>query len=227
MAGAETLTAMYDAMRQHFGPRNWWPSLAGDDAPAGQLEICVGAILTQNTNWGNVEKALGNLHAAGLMSVEALAELPREQLAELIRPAGYYNVKAKRLGNFVSHVRDTFGDDISAFLARPAYTLREELLGINGIGRETADSMILYAAGLAVFVVDTYTARVFGRHGLISPEDDYDGIQEFFESSLPEDVAFWNDFHAQIVAVGKNFCKPTPRCPGCPLESFPHDLEEF
>lgn len=226
---SETLTAMYEAMRARFGHRQWWPCLAGADTPAGKLEICIGAILTQNTNWGNVEKAMGNLHAADVMSVEALYEKSQEQLAELIRPAGYFNVKAKRLKNFISYVYENFGDDITAFLSRSVYELREELLGINGVGLETADSMILYAAALPTFVVDTYTARVFVRHGLISPEDNYEAIKEFFESHLPDDVELWNDFHAQIVAIGKDFCKPKPRCAGCPLESFPHeyDIEDF
>ncbi len=218
---------MYKAMVARFGHRNWWPSQAGADTPAGKLEICIGAILTQNTNWTNVEKALANLRAADVMSLEALYEKPQEQLAELIRPAGYFNVKAKRLKNFIHAVYENWGDDITAFLDRSVYTLQEELLAINGIGRETADSMILYAAGLPTFVVDAYTARIFTRHGLLGPEDDYESIKEFFESSLPDDIELWNDYHAQIVAVGKNFCKPTPKCTGCPLEQFPHDLEEF
>lgn len=218
---------MYEAMHGRFGHRQWWPSSAGTETPEGKLEICIGAILTQNTNWGNVEKALKNLEAADVMNVTVLHEISQEQLGELIRPAGYFNVKAKRLKNFIHHVYENWGDDIVAFLDRPACDLREELLGINGIGRETADSMILYAAGLATFVVDTYTARVFTRHGLLSPEDDYESIKEFFESNLPDDIELWNDYHAQIVAVGKDFCKPTPRCEGCPLEPFPHDLEEF
>ena len=179
-----------------------------------------GRFLTQNTNWSNVEKALANLHDAGAMSVEGLHKMSQEQLAELIRPAGYFNVKAKRLGNFIREVYENWGEDISAFLDRPVYTLREELLAINGIGRETADSMILYAAGLPTFVVDAYTARIFTRHGLLSREDDYESIKEFFESNLPDNVELWNDFHAQIVAVGKNFCKPTPKKSGMDILSM-------
>ncbi len=207
---------MYEAMRSRFGDLGWWP---GD----GTLEICVGAILTQNTNWGNVEKAIANLKSAALLSVTALHEMSREQLAELIRPAGYYNVKAKRLKNFIAHVRESFGDDIEAFLDRSVSTLREELLSINGIGKETADSIILYAAAKPTFVVDTYTYRILLRHGLIAGEDDYDQIKELMESSLPEDVDLWNDYHAQLVMVGKSHCRPTPRCDGCPLGTFPHD----
>ena len=210
------MAAMYEAMLERFGHRGWWPG----DSP---LEICVGAILTQNTNWTNVEKAISNLRAAGLMSVSAIHATARAELAELIRPAGYFNVKAKRLKNFIARVHESCGDDVEAFLDRSIQALQEELLSVNGIGRETADSMILYAAGKPTFVVDTYTYRILLRHGLIAPEDDYDAIKDLMESSLPQDVALYNDYHAQLVEAGKNFCKPRPRCPGCPLEAFPHD----
>jgi endonuclease-3 related protein len=211
-----TLLQMYDAMLARFGHQGWWP---GD----GPLEICIGAILTQNTNWRNVEKAIANLRAAGCLSVSDIQSKQQDELAELIRPAGYFNVKAKRVKNFIATVHVSFGDDIEGFLDRPVSTLREELLSINGIGRETADSIILYAAHLLAFVVDTYTYRICLRHGLIGPEDDYEAIRELFESSLPEDIDLWNDYHAQLVAVGKTCCRPTARCDGCPLESFPHD----
>jgi endonuclease-3 related protein len=207
---------MYDAMRRHFGHQGWWP---GD----GALEVCVGAILTQNTNWTNVERAIANLKAAGKMNVAVLHATGREKLAELIRPAGYFNVKAARLHNFIAAVYERNGDDIEAFLNRPVSVLRQELLAIKGIGRETADSMILYAAGRASFVVDVYTYRILLRHRLIAQEDDYEAIKELMESHLPQDVELWKDYHAQWVAVGKNFCRPTPRCDGCPLERFPHD----
>ena len=207
---------MYQAMRDRFGHRGWWPG-------HGALEIAVGAILTQNTNWKNVEKAIENIKRAGCMSVSALNARPHAALAELIRPAGYFNVKARRLKNFIARVHASFGDDAEAFLDRPAATLREELLSINGIGRETADSIILYAAGKLTFVVDAYTCRIMLRHGLISPEDDYEAVKELFESSLPQDADLWNDYHAQLVEVGKNYCRPTARCSGCPLEIFPHD----
>ena len=209
---------MYEAMRERFGDQHWWP---GD----GALEICVGAIQTQNTSWANVVKAVANLRTAGCLRVSALHEMAQADLAELIRPAGYFNVKGKRLKHFAAYVHEGFGDDIEAFLDRSASTLREELLSINGIGRETADSIILYAAGKPSFVVDAYTCRVLLRHGLIGPEDDYETIKDLFESSLPEDVALWNDYHAQLVAVGKHYCRPRARCAGCPLGEFPHDLQ--
>ena len=212
----QTLMEMYEAAKARFGHQGWWP---GD----GALEICVGAILTQNTNWTNVEKAIANLNADGCMSVSALHVKPQEELAALIKPAGYFNVKAKRLKNFIAHVHESFGDDIEAFLNRSVSTLREELLSINGVGRETADSMILYAAGKLTFVVDTYTYRILLRHGLIDSDYDYEMIKELLESSLAEDLDLYNDFHAQFVAVGKHYCKPKARCEGCPLSSLRHD----
>ncbi|HAU37008.1 MAG TPA: endonuclease [Phycisphaerales bacterium] len=215
---SQTLTEMYEAMRGAFGHRAWWPG----ETP---LEICVGAVLTQNTNWRNVEKALANLKQGGCLSLSALDALPLPTLAELIRPAGYYNVKARRLKNFVAAMREGFGDDLAAFLDRPVPVLREALLAVRGIGRETADSIILYAAGKCSFVVDAYTYRVLLRHGLIAPEDDYEAIKELFESALPQDAELWNDYHAQLVEVGKRHCRPVARCDGCPLEPFPHDAQ--
>lgn len=207
---------MYRAMRERFGHQQWWPGQT-------PLEVCVGAILTQNTNWTNVEKAIANLQAAGRMTIPALAEIGRAELAGLIRPAGYFNVKAKRLKNFIAHVHADWGDDLAGFLDRPVSDLRAELLTINGIGRETADSIILYAAGKCTFVVDAYTCRILLRHHLIDVESDYEMVKELLEESLPDDPDLFNDFHAQFVAVGKNYCRPKARCQGCPLEPFPHD----
>lgn len=240
---SELLMKMYEAMRARFGHRGWWP-VAGGPASGGsavasesagrplegaageerKLEMCVGAILTQNTAWKNVEKALANLREAGLMSVGALHAKPHAALAEIIRPAGYYNVKAKRLRNFIARVHE-FGGGIGAFLGRPLSALREDLLSVNGIGRETGDSIILYAAGLPTFVVDAYTARIGVRHSLFGPEADYDEIKEFFESALPRDAELFNDYHAQLVQTGKEYCRTMALCEGCPLEVFPHDPE--
>ena len=221
---SETLAAIYEAARAHFGHQGWWPADASAGDAQRKLEICVGAILTQNTNWSNVEKAIANLKAAGCMSVGQLHASSHAELAELIRPAGYFNVKAKRLKNFIARVHEGFGDDVGGFLDRPLATLRRELLSINGIGRETADSMILYAAGKTTFVVDAYTYRILLRHGLIDSDCDYEMIKELLESSLPQDAELYSDFHAQLVAVGKHFCKPRARCDGCPLEHMPHDV---
>ncbi|MCJ7545002.1 MAG: endonuclease III domain-containing protein, partial [Phycisphaerae bacterium] len=173
---SQTLLAFYEAMRKRFGHQGWWPGRS-------KLEVCVGAILTQNTNWANVTKAIANLQAAGCMSVGALHALGAANLAELIRPAGYFNVKARRLKNFIAAVHAHSGEDLDAFLDRPVSTLREALLSIQGIGRETADSIILYAAGQPSFVVDAYTCRILFRHGLIGPEDDYEAVKELMESS--------------------------------------------
>jgi len=220
---ASVLTKMYKALCERFGPQGWWPSAAGADTPEGKLEICVGAILTQNTNWTNVEKALANLRAAGALSVGGLHSLSPRALAKLIRPAGYYNVKARRLKSFIARVSAEHGEDIEAFLDRPVASLREDLLSVHGIGPETADSIILYAAGRPTFVVDAYTRRVLLRHGLVQPGATYEAMQALFESSLRPDAALWNDYHAQLVAVGKHFCRPQARCDGCPLEGFRHD----
>jgi len=219
MAGTtEKLMDIYHAARGRFGHQGWWPG----ETP---LEVCVGAILTQNTNWANVEKAIANLKAAGKLSVTALHETDHAELAALIRPAGYFNVKARRLMNFIARVHETFGDDLAGFLDRSVHTLREELLAIKGVGRETADSMILYAAGQCSFVVDAYTCRILLRHGLIDPEADYEAVKDLLEGSLADDVELYNDFHAQFVAVGKHYCRPTARCDGCPLEHLPHDAD--
>ena len=225
MGTAETLMEMYRAMRRRFGHQAWWPGQS-------PLEICIGAILTQNTNWKNVERTIDNLKAGGCLSIAALRRLDHRRLAELIRPAGYFNIKAKRLKNFIDHVWESWGEDLGGpggtgggFLDRGVSQLREDLLSVNGIGRETADSIVLYAAEKPSFVVDAYTYRVLLRHHLIAPEDDYEAIKQLMESSLPEDVELWNDYHAQLVAVGKNYCRPRARCAGCPLETFPHDAQ--
>jgi endonuclease-3 related protein len=209
---------IYRRMYQHFGPQGWWP---GD----GALEICLGAILTQNTNWNNVRRALENLKAAGALDLQVLVEMPVELLAEQIRPAGYYNVKARRLKQFVQAVWTQADGDLSRFLAGPIRPLRARLLAIRGIGPETADSMILYAAGLPIFVVDAYTARILGRHLLIGPEDDYSSIQALMQANLPAEADLFNEYHALLVATGKHFCRPRPRCSGCPLEPLARRIE--
>jgi endonuclease-3 related protein len=215
---AKLLMDMYQAMHARFGHQKWWPG-------NGALEICVGAILTQNTNWRNVTKAIANLRSAGCMSVTSLRAMDRATLAELIRPAGYYNVKSKRLKNFIARVHEGWAEDIGGFLDRPVSVLREELMGVNGIGRETADSIILYAAGKCTFVVDAYTARILRRHRLIDEEADYDQIKDLFESNLPADAKLFNEYHALLVQVGKRHCRPRARCPGCPLDPFEHEVE--
>jgi len=207
------LIRYYELMQARFGHRNWWPG----DSP---FEVCVGAVLTQNTAWTNVAKAIRNLKDASALDPLIIYDKSHEQLAQLIRPAGYYNLKAVRLKNFVSHLVENHAADLSSLFSADVPDLRDELLSIRGVGRETADSMILYAAGKPIFVVDTYTKRILDRHGLADGRADYDSVQGLFHENLPEDVALYNDFHAQFDAVGHHYCKKTPKCGDCPLNIF-------
>lgn len=211
----DVLLSMYQVLRARFGHRKWWPG----DSP---FEVCVGAILTQNTSWKNVVKAMDNIKAVSALAPEKIHNLSHDELAELIRPAGYYNVKARRLRNFVDHLVEQHSGDLACLFAPAVEPLRHELLSINGIGKETADSMILYAAGKPIFVVDAYTKRVLHRHDMIDESADYDAIQELFHRHLDSDVELFNDFHAQFVAVGHHFCKRNPLCRECPLGPRTH-----
>jgi endonuclease-3 related protein len=201
-----------------YGPQQWWPART-------RTEVIVGAILTQNTAWKNVERAIDNLRDAGALDWKKLDELPIEQLAALVRPSGTFNVKAKRLKAFVHWLMERYDGDLDAMFATDMNSLREELLSISGIGRETADAILLYAGELPVFVVDAYTARILYRHGLIDESADYEEIRDLFESNLPEEVPMFNEYHALLVEVGKNHCKPKAKCEGCPLEPFDHEVE--
>jgi endonuclease-3 related protein len=214
----ETLTEIYRLLRDAFGPQHWWPG----ETP---FEIITGAILTQNTNWINVEKAIANLKSADRLTPGRLYQLDLSQLAELIRPAGYYNIKAKRLKNFLDWLFDNYDGKLTKLESIGTDQLRAELLAIKGVGRETADSILLYALGRPVFVVDAYTARIAVRHGLIEPGADYEQLRELFESNLPRDAQLFNEYHALLVRAGKEFCKPKGKCPGCPLEKLPHTLD--
>lgn len=210
-ASARELRAVYRSLLRRHGHAAWWPG----DAP---FEVCLGAILTQNTSWTNVEKALGKLRARGLLSFEALAALPARRLAPLIRSSGYFNVKARRVKSFLDFLGREYGGRVDRMASEDPWGLRAKLLGVDGIGRETADSIVLYAAGLPLFVVDAYTRRVFSRLGYLRGDEAYDQVQRFFMERLPGDAAFYNDYHAQIVLLGKNTCRATPRCSECPLE---------
>jgi endonuclease III related protein len=207
------LLSFYKEMHARFGHRNWWSG----ESP---LEVCVGAVLTQNTAWRNVVKAIDNLKAASALDLLRIYEMPHDELAELIRPAGYFNVKARRLGNLVRHIVEKHDGDLDSLFSLPTEKLREDLLSVNGVGKETADSIILYAANQPIFVVDAYTKRVLYGHGLINEKADYDQVQELFHSNLPRDTALYNDFHAQFVAVGHHYCKRKPLCEHCPLAKF-------
>jgi endonuclease-3 related protein len=214
----ETLTEIYQLLYDAFGAQHWWPGET-------RLEIIVGAILTQNTNWRNVEKAIANLKSAKCLTPQGLHRTSTAQLAELVRPAGYYNIKAKRLKNFVDWLFEDYGGEIANLERVQTERLREKMLAIKGIGRETADSVLLYALERPVFVVDAYTARIAIRHGLIEPDADYEQLRELLESNLSEDVALFNEYHALLVRAGKEFCKTKARCSGCPLEKLPHTLD--
>lgn len=205
------LPAAYDRLFAAYGPQHWWPG----ETP---LEVIVGAVLTQNTSWKNVEKAIANLREEGLLSLARLHRLGHAELAELIRPAGYYQVKARRLKNLLDFIVARYDGSLDAMFAAGLSSLREELLAIHGIGPETADAILLYAGQLPTFVVDAYTARVAKRHAWIEPEADYYALQDLFHSALPAETALFNEYHALLVKVGKEHCGPKPKCAGCPLE---------
>ncbi|MCJ2163877.1 MULTISPECIES: endonuclease III domain-containing protein [unclassified Pseudodesulfovibrio] len=214
MARADILMDMFETMKTALGPSHWWPG----DTP---FEISIGAILTQNTNWQNVEKAIANLKANDLLDAEAMHGLDMTELAELIRPAGYYNIKARRIHHFLEFLRNEVDFDLPALKKHSLYDLRPKVLNINGIGPETADCILLYALGFPTFVVDTYTARLMGRHGLAYEDIDYHGLQTIFMDALPEDVALYNEYHALVVRVGANWCKKKAGlCETCPLQPF-------
>ncbi len=211
------LEEIYRLMFDRFGPQRWWP---GDS----RIEIMVGAVLTQNTNWSNVEKAINNLKAAGILDLEGLEQTPAPMLAELIRPSGYYNIKAGRLKNLIHYIVRQHGD-LDTFFSLDTTDLREELISVKGIGPETCDSILLYAADRPVFVIDAYTHRMLSRHQLIWEEDGYYEMQELFTGNLNADRRLFNEYHALIVRLGKDFCrKKKPACEKCPLRA---DLEEY
>lgn len=209
------LKQAYELMLAAFGPQHWWPG----DSP---FEIIVGAVLVQNTAWRNVERAIDNLrNAAVLFDPRALYAMPPEELAELIRPAGYFQVKTRRLRNLLKFIIDEYDGSLDAMFATELSTLREQLLAIHGIGPETADALLLYAGGMPTFVVDAYTHRILARHGWIDYDADYHQIKDLFETTLPSDVALFNEYHALLVRVGKDYCRRSaPHCETCPLASL-------
>ncbi len=202
----------YGLMQSHFGVTHWWP---GDSA----FEISVGAILTQNTAWTNVEKAITNLKREGLLSPRKILECSSRRLEDALRPSGYFRVKTLRLRNFCRFLADGYNGSVKRMARRPTEELREELLGVNGIGPETADDILLYACEKPVFVVDAYTRRIFSRHGLVAPGIGYEDLRAFFETRLDADVHLFKEYHGLIVWTGKDFCRKRPRCSECPLAS--------
>jgi endonuclease-3 related protein len=212
---AGQIAAFYDAMLARFGPQNWWPA----NTPT---EMVIGAILTQNTAWRNVEKAIGAMAAAGALDFARLHAMTEEEIVALIRPAGTFRIKARRLKAFVEWLMER-GGDLGKALSGDLAEARAQLLSVSGVGPETADAILLYAAHRPSFVVDAYTLRILRRHGLVLPGATYAAVKALFESALPPDAALFNEYHALIVEVGKRHCRPIAQCAGCPLESFPHD----
>jgi endonuclease-3 related protein len=208
------LLDLYNRLYKALGPRHWWPGDSG-------FEVAVGAILTQNTAWRNVTKAIRNLKNKGLLSPEALYHIPVEGLASEIRSAGYYNIKALRLKHFVQFLFRESAGNLDRLFAEDVDTLRSKLLSINGIGPETADSILLYAGNKATFVVDSYTKRILFRHSLIPEGASYDEVRDFFMDCLEPDAAMFNEYHALLVHLGHTFCaKRSPKCSGCPAKGW-------
>ena len=209
-----SIAGIYKTLHKVYGPQRWWPADT-------QLEMMVGAILTQNTAWKNVEKAMCRLRDAGALgSVAKFSALSRSRLAGLIRPAGYYNIKARRLKNLVSMIMSDYGGGIDLMAHEKTQALREKLLSVNGIGPETRDSILLYAFRRPVFVVDTYTKRIFSRHGFVREGDSYDLVQAIFASNLPCRTKMFNEYHALIVRLAKDHCRTKAKCEKCPLKNM-------
>jgi endonuclease-3 related protein len=206
------LMAIYRVLFRAYGPQHWWPA----DTP---FEVMVGAVLTQNTAWANVEKAIANLKRERLLTTPLrMNSVAPEKLASLIRPSGHYNVKTKRLRNLLSYINTQYSGSLTRMFATDSAVVRQQMLQVNGIGPETADSILLYAGKKPFFVVDAYTKRIFSRQGLIKGNADYRSVQDLFMDNLPHDARFFNEYHALIVKIGKEYCKKTrPLCHGCPF----------
>ena len=207
---AEALTDVYDRLFDRYGPQHWWPG----DTP---FEVIIGAILTQSTAWSNVEKAIANLKAAGLLDPVSLDAIATEKLAILIRPSGYYNAKATKLKAFVERLNQEYGGSLDRLFELNTSDLRKELLSIHGIGPETADSILLYAAHRPVFVIDAYTKRIIERLGLAPTHNSYEAFQQLFMENLQPDESIFNEYHALLVRHGKDVCRRGPLCINCCL----------
>ena len=208
------LQELYDKLWQAFGPQGWWPG----ETP---FEVAVGAILTQNTNWGNVARAIAALKDRDLLEPQALHDLPEAELAQLIRPAGYYNLKARRLKNFLALLQGRYQGAMEVMAGDNPSDLRRRLLEVKGIGPETADSILLYALYKPTFVVDAYTFRILSRHQLLAEACTYEELRRLFMDNLAADLGLYQEYHALLVRVGKEFCRPQPRCESCLLEGWP------
>ncbi len=213
-SSAHALQQFYQVASHALGPQRWWPART-------PFEVMVGAILTQSTAWVNVERAIENLRRARALTPRAIGRMPQRQLARLVRPSGYFRQKAKKLKAFVRFLDSEFSGSLARMFRTPTPRLREMLLAVHGIGPETADSILLYAGRHRVFVVDAYTRRILTRHGLIGERAGYEEMRALFETNLPRDAQLYNEFHALIVNIGKDWCRPNgPRCDSCPLSRF-------
>jgi endonuclease III related protein len=206
----DILIKIYRTLYQTYGPRHWWP---GETS----FEVMVGAILTQNTSWRNVEKAIQKLKGKGVLNPEGIHHLKRSELARLIKSSGYYRIKTDRLKSFIDFLFEEYDGNIKKMGREGLGELREKLLGVKGIGPETADSILLYGLKKPIFVVDAYTRRILSRHGIISEKASYEEVQKLFMDYLPRDEKLFNEYHALFVYLGKTVCKKIPRCELCPL----------
>ena len=209
----KVLSQYHRVLSEKLGPMNWWPA----ETP---FEVCLGAILTQNTSWKNVAKVITQLKKLGLLEVHSIAKLSAEELAPIIRSSGYYNQKAKKIKNFVNYFISQYDGNPERMAQVDTEILREALLQINGIGPETADSILLYALDKPSFVVDAYTKRIFSRHGLVEENISYMELRAFCMEGLPKRASLYNEFHAQLVYIGHHYCRRTPNCQPCSLGQF-------
>ena len=210
---SQRLIDIYRRLLQRYGPQHWWPA-------DGPFEVVIGAILTQSAAWTNVEQAISNLKGADALSAGALGDIPADRLAALIRPSGYYNAKALKLKAFVQRLREGYGGDLDRLFLLDTAALRRKLLSIHGVGQETADSIMLYAARRPIFVIDAYTRRIVSRLGLAPSADSYAAFQALFSANLPADEGLFNEYHALLVRHGKQACRKVPRCSGCCLSQI-------
>jgi endonuclease-3 related protein len=212
------LMNIYRKLYQAYGPRDWWPAETS-------FEVMVGAILTQNTSWRNVEKAIQKLKGKGVLNPEGIHDLKKTQLASLIKSSGYYRIKTDRVKAFVNFLFEEFDGDLKRMGRERLGELREKLLGVKGIGPETADSILLYGLKKSIFVVDAYTKRILSRHKMISENTAYEEVQKLFMEHLPLDEKLFNEYHALLVHLGKTVCKKIPRCDICPIKSIAHKIK--
>jgi len=217
MRAGSDLFPIYRILHNAFGPQHWWPG-------ESEIEMMAGAVLTQNTAWRNVEKALNNLKKAHCLSLVKLRRLSVSKIAQLIRPAGYFNLKAKRLKALVCWLKDACDGNLHKLKNLKTGILRNRLLNVYGVGPETADSILVYAFKKKSFVIDAYTKRIFSRHGFLKETHAYDSFKTLFENALPKKIKIYNEYHALIVKIGKDFCRKAPKCSLCPLEN---DLKKY